>query len=116
MLYKLGDLIERDAEILAKIESIDNGKAVSMAAAADVPMAAGCLRYYGGWADKIEGKVIDTNAETFAYTRAEPVSIHSNNLSVFTDTSLAWCLRSNHPMELPTSHVGMEDRSSRGYW
>ena len=73
MLHKLGDLIDRDADILSKLESIDNGKAVGMAAAADVPMSAACLRYYGGWADKIEGKVMDTNAETFAYTRAEPV-------------------------------------------
>jgi aldehyde dehydrogenase (NAD+) len=42
----------------------------------DVSMVAGCLRYYGGWADKIEGKVIDTNSDTFAYTRQEPVSTH----------------------------------------
>lgn len=40
----------------------------------DVAAVSGCLRYYGGWADKIEGKVIDTNNETFAYTRQEPVS------------------------------------------
>ncbi len=40
----------------------------------DVAAVAGCLRYYGGWADKIEGKVIDTNSDTFSYTRQEPVS------------------------------------------
>ena len=38
-------------------------------------MSSGCLRYYGGWADKITGQVIDTNAETFAYTKQEPVSM-----------------------------------------
>ena len=68
--------MERDAEILSKLESLDNGKAVGMAAAADVPMSIACLRYYAGWADKIEGKVMDTNPDTFAYTRAEPVSPH----------------------------------------
>jgi len=73
-LVKLADLFERDAKILAAIESLDNGKAVSMAAV-DVSMAAGCLRYYGGWADKIEGKVIDTNPDTFNYTKSEPIGV-----------------------------------------
>jgi len=40
----------------------------------DVSMSAGCLRYYGGWADKIEGKVVDTTPDTFNYIKKEPVS------------------------------------------
>jgi aldehyde dehydrogenase (NAD+) len=72
-LVKLAELFERDADILGSLESLDNGKAKSIAVGGDVPMAAGCLRYYGGWADKITGQVIDTNAETFAYTKQEPV-------------------------------------------
>lgn len=52
---------------------MDNGKAITMAKV-DVGMAAGCLRYYGGWADKIEGKVIDTTPDTFNYVKKEPVS------------------------------------------
>jgi aldehyde dehydrogenase (NAD+) len=72
-LVKLSELIERDTEQLAALEALDNGKALSIAKV-DVSMVAGCLRYYGGWADKIEGKVIDTNHETFSYTRQEPVS------------------------------------------
>ncbi|CAF9903782.1 MAG: Aldehyde dehydrogenase [Gomphillus americanus] len=74
-LQKLADLMERDAEILAKLESLDNGKAVSMAAGADIPMSIACLRYYAGWSDKIEGRVMDTNPDTFAYTRAEPIGV-----------------------------------------
>jgi len=74
-LVKLSELIERDAEQLAALEALDNGKAFSMAKA-DISMVAGCLRYYGGWADKIEGKVIDTNHETFSYTKQEPVSFN----------------------------------------
>jgi len=73
-LTKLADLFERDLDQLAAIESLDNGKAFSMAKV-DIGMCASCLRYYGGWADKIEGKVIDTNTDTFSYTRQEPVSI-----------------------------------------
>lgn len=71
-LVKLADLMEREIETLAAIEALDNGKAVSMAKA-DIGMAISCLRYYGGWADKVEGKVIDTNHESFNYTRQEPV-------------------------------------------
>ena len=77
-LVKLADLFEEHADTLAAIESLDNGKAISMAKV-DVSMASGCLRYYGGWADKIDGKVIDTNPETFNYTKQEPVSRHSKS-------------------------------------
>lgn len=71
-LVKLADLFEQNLELLASIESLDNGKALSMAKV-DIGMCAGCLRYYGGWADKIHGKVIETNSETFNYTKQEPV-------------------------------------------
>lgn len=71
-LTNLADLIEKHAKTLAAIESLDNGKALGMANV-DVSMSAGCIRYYGGWADKIEGKVIETNSDTFNYTKQEPV-------------------------------------------
>ncbi|KAL8875712.1 MAG: hypothetical protein Q9198_005965 [Flavoplaca austrocitrina] len=73
-LTNLADLMEKHAKTLAAIESLDNGKALGMANV-DVGMAAGCIRYYGGWADKIEGKVIETNSETFNYTRQEPIGV-----------------------------------------
>lgn len=76
-LTKLADLIEKNLDTLAAVEALDNGKAVSMAKV-DVGMAAGCLRYYGGWADKIEGKTMDTNPDTFTYTRQEPVRLPLN--------------------------------------
>ncbi|KFZ17994.1 hypothetical protein V502_04331 [Pseudogymnoascus sp. VKM F-4520 (FW-2644)] len=74
LLVKLSELMEANLDQLAAIESLDNGKAISMAKG-DVAAAAGCLRYYGGWADKIEGKTIDTNPETFTYTRQEPIGV-----------------------------------------
>ncbi|MCJ1463430.1 aldehyde dehydrogenase (NAD(P)(+)) ald5 [Pseudocyphellaria aurata] len=73
-LVKLADLFEQNLEQLAAIESLDNGKAFTMAKG-DIGAAAGCLRYYGGWADKIEGKVVDTNADTFNYVRQEPIGV-----------------------------------------
>ncbi|PWI71891.1 aldehyde dehydrogenase [Purpureocillium lilacinum] len=74
MLAKLADLLEEHTEILAAIESLDNGKALTMAKG-DVGMAAGCLRYYGGWADKIHGKTIDTDPDNLNYTRHEAVGV-----------------------------------------
>ena len=73
LLVKLADLFEQNLDQLAAIEALDNGKAFNIAKI-DINMCAGCLRYYGGWADKIEGRVIDTNSETFNYTKQEPVS------------------------------------------
>ncbi|KAK0386247.1 hypothetical protein NLU13_6084 [Sarocladium strictum] len=74
LLNKLADLFDENTEILAAIEALDNGKAFAMAKG-DVGMASGCLRYYAGWADKIHGKTIDTDPDTFNYTRHEPVGV-----------------------------------------
>lgn len=72
MLLKLADLAEKNLELLAAVESLDNGKSISMARG-DVGAVVGCIRYYGGWADKIEGKTIDIAPDMFHYTRQEPV-------------------------------------------
>lgn len=74
MLCKLADLFEENAKTIASIEALDNGKSVGQALG-DVALSAGTLRYYGGWADKIHGKQIDTNAESFAYTKQEPIGV-----------------------------------------
>jgi aldehyde dehydrogenase (NAD+) len=73
-LYKLADLIERDLNIIAAVESLDNGKAYSIAKG-DIGAVVGCLRYYAGWADKIEGKVVDTGSDTFNYIRKEAIGV-----------------------------------------
>jgi len=73
-LNKLAQLFEENLDLLASIEALDNGKAVNMAKV-DIGMAAGCLRYYGGWADKIEGKTVDTTPDTFNYIRKEPIGV-----------------------------------------
>ncbi|KAF2463348.1 aldehyde dehydrogenase, allergen Cla h 10 [Lindgomyces ingoldianus] len=74
LLVKLADLFEKNIDILAAAESLDNGKAITMAKG-DVGACAGTLRYYGGWSDKIEGKVIETTHDTFNYTRKEPIGV-----------------------------------------
>src|ERR1700759_2387427 len=50
MLWKLGDLLERDLEEFAELESIDNGKPYAVARVADLPLAVDILRHRAGWA------------------------------------------------------------------
>ncbi|HZM12251.1 MAG TPA: aldehyde dehydrogenase family protein [Candidatus Limnocylindrales bacterium] len=80
LIWKLGDLIEEHLEEFAQLESLDNGKPLSVARVADVPLAADLFRYMAGWATKIEGNTIPISASSkhvkyFAYTRREPVGV-----------------------------------------
>ncbi len=75
LLYKLADLIEKNADELARLEALDNGKPYHVARTADLPLTIGCYRYYAGWADKIQGKTIPVAGNYFCYTRHEPVGV-----------------------------------------
>jgi len=75
LLNRLADLIERHADELAALESMDNGKPVSVARAVDVPASVACYRYFAGWADKVQGKTIPIDGDYFCYTRLEPVGV-----------------------------------------
>jgi aldehyde dehydrogenase (NAD+) len=75
MLYRLADLIEKNADELAQLETLDNGKPINEARTIDLPLVIECYRYYAGWADKIHGKTIPLNGPFFCYTRHEPVGV-----------------------------------------
>ncbi len=75
LIYRLADLIEEELDELAALESLDNGKPVSDAKAADLPLVIDCLRYYAGFADKIHGDTIPVRGNYFTYTRKEPVGV-----------------------------------------
>jgi aldehyde dehydrogenase (NAD+) len=75
LLHKLADLIEKNKEELAALESLDNGKPYRDALAADLPLTIKCYRYYAGWADKIHGKTIPVEGPYFCYTRHEPIGV-----------------------------------------
>jgi aldehyde dehydrogenase (NAD+) len=75
ILNKLADLIEEHQDELAALESLDNGKPVSVALAADLPLVVKCYRYYAGWADKNHGKTIPIDGNFFCYTRHEAVGV-----------------------------------------
>lgn len=74
LLYKLADLIEENSLLLASIESLDNGKSITMAKG-DIAAVAGTIRYYAGWADKVHGKVIDTQPDRFNFVKHEPIGV-----------------------------------------
>ncbi|RUP47177.1 aldehyde dehydrogenase domain-containing protein [Jimgerdemannia flammicorona] len=74
LMHKLADILESHAEELAQIETLDNGKGISFSRGFDVAELIQCFRYYAGWADKIHGKVIDTEG-AFSFTRHEPIGV-----------------------------------------
>jgi len=75
LLNRLAGLIEQNADELALLESLDNGKPYQVAKAADLPLTVACYRYYAGWADKVQGKTIPIAGDYFCYTRHEPVGV-----------------------------------------
>jgi aldehyde dehydrogenase (NAD+) len=79
LLLKLADLIERDREYLEELEALDNGKPLGRegqyGTTADVYLTIQQLRYYAGWADKLQGKTIPVDGNVFCYTRREPVGV-----------------------------------------
>jgi phenylacetaldehyde dehydrogenase len=81
LMWRLADLIEENGAILAELESLDNGKPVKMAKAADVALAAEHFRYYAGWCTKIHGETIGLsqpyakNDLWHAFTEREPIGV-----------------------------------------
>jgi phenylacetaldehyde dehydrogenase len=81
LIWKLSDLLEEHTEEFAYLESLDNGKSLVIARAADVPLAVDLFRYMAGWATKIEGNTIPISvpytpgAKYLAYTLREPIGV-----------------------------------------
>ncbi|KAH6886267.1 aldehyde dehydrogenase domain-containing protein [Thelonectria olida] len=74
LINKLADLVERDAKDLASLEAIDGGILYRDSTGLHVPQAIDTLRYFAGWADKVDG-VSMTIPQGFAYTRREPIGV-----------------------------------------
>ncbi|MEZ4562741.1 MAG: aldehyde dehydrogenase family protein [Thermomicrobiales bacterium] len=77
IMQRLAQLMEEHGEELAELESLDNGKPLSVARVADVPLAIDNIRYMSGWATKIEGNTIPISfpGDYLAYTLKEPVGV-----------------------------------------
>jgi acyl-CoA reductase-like NAD-dependent aldehyde dehydrogenase len=75
LLWRLGDLIEKNIDELAELETLDNGKPIFESRYVDMPMIADVFRYYAGWATKIHGETVNTFNNAFTYTLREPVGV-----------------------------------------
>lgn len=67
--------MEENADELAALEALDNGKTFAMAKNIDLVMSVATINYYAGWADKLHGQVIETDESKLAYTRHEPFGV-----------------------------------------
>src|SRR5450631_867111 len=77
LIWRVAELLEQHSEEFAQLESLDNGKPITEARAADVPLAVDLFRYMAGWASKIEGNTIPLSmpGKYLAYTLREPVGV-----------------------------------------
>lgn len=81
LLWRLAELIERDAQVIAELECLNNGKSAQMARLVDVQMSIDFLRYMAGWATKISGSTVDPSlplmpdSDLHAFIRREAVGV-----------------------------------------
>ncbi|PPQ79486.1 hypothetical protein CVT24_010143 [Panaeolus cyanescens] len=75
LLNKLCDLFEQRMDEFSALEALDTGKIFDKARHIDIKLTLDVFRYYAGWADKVQGKTIETNEHKLAYTRHEPFGV-----------------------------------------
>jgi len=79
LLNKLADLLARDAERFAHILAMEQGRPLMEMRMLDLPMSIDTLRYFAGWADKLEGRQIPTagfmGRPTLNYTLREAIGV-----------------------------------------
>lgn len=75
LLRKLAQLCEKHLDTLTAIEATDSGKPRYNNANYDVEECINVFNYYGGWADKVHGKVIMDDPKKLMYTRHQPYGV-----------------------------------------
>ncbi len=75
ILWDLSEILLKNKEELAVLESMENGKTVREASGADVEPAIDAFRYYAGWVRKIYGETIPVDGHYLNYTLREPVGV-----------------------------------------
>jgi aldehyde dehydrogenase (NAD+) len=74
LMFKLADLIEKESAELAALESLNCGKTITDSLG-DMQGVVNTLRYYAGWADKIEGRTVPVRGNFLSYTLRQPVGV-----------------------------------------
>lgn len=75
ILLKIADIMEENADVLARVETWDNGKAVRETKAADIPLAIDHFRYFAGVIRAEEGSASELNANTLSVIIPEPLGV-----------------------------------------
>lgn len=75
ILLKIADIIEKNTERLAKIETLDNGKAVRESMSTDLPLTADHFRYFAGVLRAEEGSASEIDQDTISLTIPEPLGV-----------------------------------------
>lgn len=74
LLFRLADVIATNAQELAQLDTLDNGKPLREAEA-DIADAANCFRYYAGLATKPHGQTVEVPAPSQTFIVREPVGV-----------------------------------------
>jgi acyl-CoA reductase-like NAD-dependent aldehyde dehydrogenase len=74
-LLKIAELIDKYADELAALETLDNGKPLTQSRSIDIVGAAGIFRYFAGWPTKIYGETNPSDPSMFNYTLREPIGV-----------------------------------------
>ena len=75
LVCRLADRLTERADEVARLETLHNGKPISESRNIEIPAAAECLEYFGGWADKVMGETIPVKGNHFTYTLREPIGV-----------------------------------------
>jgi aldehyde dehydrogenase (NAD+) len=75
IIWRIGELIEKNKEEIGMLESLNNGKTFREALRGDVPPSWDIFYYYAGWARKIYGETIPVDGDYLNYTLREPVGV-----------------------------------------
>lgn len=75
LVRKLGERLMERADEVARLETLHNGKPISESRNIEIPAAAECFEYYGGWSDKVMGETIPVKGNYLTYTLREPIGV-----------------------------------------
>ncbi|MNY86230.1 aldehyde dehydrogenase family protein [Comamonas sp.] len=75
ILLQIADRIDANRELLAYVETIDNGKAIRETLNADIPLTADHFRYFAGAIRTQEGGISEVDTDTVAYHYHEPLGV-----------------------------------------
>lgn len=75
ILRRIAELIRKNQEELARLETLDSGKPIQNSRTIDIPASASSFDYYAGWADKLMGETVPADPGFFTYTLREPLGV-----------------------------------------